>query len=528
MQNLNSFKVLSLLLKQLGIPVTQTSIITELQKHSDAGSLRAFSDLLDRWSVPNAAYQVSTAELVETEIPLPFIACFKKSEFVLVTQKSTAQFVISNERWVNHVVTIEEFKNQHLGSILAVEKDKSSGELDYSAKRRREIIEKLRIPFVISGAIIILFAHLLINPNYLATFNWHIGLLMLFKALGLITSIFLLIQSINANNPLIKKVCGNDSNKNCNAILSSNAAKLVDGLSWSEIGFFYFAGSWLALLFNFDKGNVIQILAMLNLISLPYTFYSIYYQWQVAKQWCVFCCLVQALLWFEFFAFLPYLSDRIQLLDLSQWSSLLTAMLAPILFWVLLKPYLLGSEQLKLLRPELFRFKYNKELVQNMFHNETKYSLLPEEDTIILGNREADKVITLVSNPFCIHCSKTHKLLDALLEVRDDIKLQLVFVGRIRERETDKKVMGHFMALQLGKNEAKLRDAINDWYKHNEKNYERWKEKYPVQEIAFGSEMLSKQKEWCGTVKITSTPTLFINGRRLPPAYQPEDIQFLI
>src|SRR5471030_1680876 len=132
----------------------------------------------------------------------------------------------------------------------------------------------------------------------------------------------LLMQSIDANNPFIQKLCGED-NKNCNAILSSKAAKINEFLSWSEVGFFYFAGTWLALLFNSAHIAMLQALAVLNIVALPYTFYSIHYQWRVAKQWCVFCCAVQALLWLEFFAFLPYLSQSLYNQDYKEWFCLL-------------------------------------------------------------------------------------------------------------------------------------------------------------------------------------------------------------
>jgi uncharacterized membrane protein/glutaredoxin len=367
-----------------------------------------------------------------------------------------------------------------------------------------------------------------LNQSYLQTLNWHIGFLTTFKTVGLIASILLLIQNIDANNPLIQKFCGGDNSKNCNAILSSKAAKVTNELSWSEIGFFYYSGTLVALLFNAENARLIQILGILNLLSLPYTFYSIYYQWRVAKQWCIFCCTVQALLWLEFAAFVPYLSNGIQYPDLHTMGNLFIGMIVPILLWVFIKPYLINSMQLQMLQPELYRYKYNKELFRSMLHRENKYVLPTEDNTIIIGNKEASNVITMVSNPFCTHCTKTHMLLDDLLDFRDDIKLQLVFVNRLYQKEIDKSVISHFMALKLEKNEIRLKEAISDWYKQKKKKYEQWKEKYPARETEIESNALSAQKEWCKMVEITSTPTLFINGRRLPSAYQAEDIKYVL
>ena len=356
MKNSNALRVLNLLIEQLDIPVTRTSIISELQKHPDSG-LIAFSDLLDKWNVPNAAYEVSVTELIDSEIPLPFIACFRKSEFVLVTEKNDSQFVLLNDRWHNHSLSFNDFKSKYQGTILAFQKDEASGEPDYNDKRRKEVIESLRTPSVIAGGLLLFILCLLINHNNLATFSWQIGLLMLLKILALVASVFLLLQSIDANNPLMKKVCGSDSNKNCNAILSSKAAKVIEGLSWSEVGFFYFAGTLLILLFNSSNDTVMGDLALLNILSLPYTFYSIYYQARVAKQWCVFCCSVQALLWMECFTLFPYLHMGIVYPNLYITGTFTIGFLVPVLLWIFIKPHLLSSTELELLKPELYKYK---------------------------------------------------------------------------------------------------------------------------------------------------------------------------
>ncbi|HEY2722735.1 MAG TPA: hypothetical protein VGI82_13465 [Chitinophagaceae bacterium] len=38
------------------------------------------------------------------------------------------------------------------------------------------------------------------------------------------------------------------------------------------------------------------MISWLNIFALPYTLFSVYYQWKVAKQWCILCLAVQGLL----------------------------------------------------------------------------------------------------------------------------------------------------------------------------------------------------------------------------------------
>jgi len=119
-------------------------------------------------------------------------------------------------------------------------------------------------------------------------------------------------------------------------------------------------------------------------------------------------------------------------------SKLFVAMLIPVILWVFIKPFLINSGKLKLLLPEFYRFKYNKEFFKNIVQKEPKYTLPAEEDTITIGNREANNVLTIVSSPFCHACADAHKLLDDLTEIRDDVKIQFVFLTRIRSKELDK------------------------------------------------------------------------------------------
>ncbi|MEO6523818.1 MAG: vitamin K epoxide reductase family protein [Mucilaginibacter sp.] len=348
----------------------------------------------------------------------------------------------------------------------------------------------------------------------------------MFTALGLISSVLLLLQSIDANNPLIKKMCDNGKNGNCEAILSSKAAIIVEGLSWSEVGFFYFAGTCVILLFGSSHSNVTHILAWLNLISLPYTFYSIYYQWKIAKNWCLFCCTVQALLWLQFFAYLPYLSKPIQILEIRDLTTLFVGMLIPIIIWVFIKPHLLMAKQVQPLKQQLRTFKYNTELFQKLLSDEVKYTLPNDDDTLLIGDREAENVITIISNPYCQPCAKTHKSLDEWITDRENIKLQTIFYTTKKDNDKKTIVANYLMALQNEYTETSIKHALNEWYK--DKNYEGLVKKYPLKEISNNQGKLENQRSWFKLVGATATPIIFINGRKLPSLYKPEDLKYLI
>jgi len=526
MEKDNTTMVLNHFIAALAIPLTRQTLNDDLQKHPDYNSLLAISEVLDNWHIPNAAYQLTFDELVAAEIEDPFIAFVSKKEFLLVNRLDENEVIVSNERWKKHRLGIEEFKRIYSGSVLVAEKDEASGETDFAIKHRIEIVNDLRLPTAIAGGAILLLSWLLFGSPYKDTLTWQIVLLTLFKTAGLVTTVLLLIQSIDNNNPLIQKLCGGDNNKNCNGILSSKAAKITEELSWSEVGLFYFAGSWLVLLFNSGNTSIIQMLGLLSVLSLPYTIYSIYHQWKVAKQWCRLCCAVQALLWLEFFTFLPSLLNGIGAPALSGWASLITGMAIPVLIWILIKPYLLLSKQIKPLKSQLRQYKYNKELFNRMLNDEVQYALPEDGSTIIIGNREAEKVITMVSNPYCQPCAKAHKALE-WLDGRKDIKLQVVFTTQ-DETDRNAEVALHLLAMQQTQNDTSLKRAMDDWYEQKQKSFEAWAKAHPKTEHVVSVEPLDKQREWCKLTEVTGTPTLFLNGRRLPKNYQPEEIKYFL
>jgi len=522
----NPTMVLSHLVAALDIPLTRKTLSDELKKHPNFASLLSLSDVLTNWNVPNAAYQIDFDDLPK-EIDGEFIAVTSKNKFLLVNKIDDKKVLVSNEVWKKHVLDIKEFKNMYGGMVLIAEKDETSGDLNYTAKHRKEIVDNLRLPVVVVTTAVLLFSWLFLKSSYFVSFNIQIALLTLFKTLGLITAVLLIIQSIDTNNPLIQKLCGSDKTKSCNAILSSKSAKVTDELSWSEVGLFYFSGTWLVLLFNSDSPSVLFWLALLNLVSLPYTFYSIYYQFKIAKQWCKLCCTVQVLLWLEFFSFLPSLSNGLIFPDLGRSLSIVSGIAAPILGWILIKPYLLLSREIQPLKGQLRLFKYDKELFNSRLAKEPRHPLINDEDAFIFGNKNAETTITIVSNPYCSLCTGMHYELKQKLQTSDNIKVQILFIVGTDDEDA-RKVVSHMVKLKLSGNDALMHEAIDNWYE-GDKGYTKWHlaHKAPDENIDTNA-IINAQKKWSDMTVTYETPTVFINGVRLPHPYQFSDLKYLI
>jgi len=519
------------LLKYLSINIDPVIVSEELEKHPDYPTLRAVSDVLTALNIENSAFSVSYDELAD--VPCPFIAYsnLDGESLLVVTKITNDRVTFSNDKWNGKRLSADEFKRQFNGVVLVTEQAENyppaavAGFLTFASR--------IKIPTIIAGIALIVLLALFYHTNYLIGLNWRLILLTLFKTAGLIVSILLLVQSIDSNNQLVQVLCQTTGESNCNAILSSKAAKAfgIEWLSWSEVGFFYFAGTWLLVLFGASSTFIVTALLVLNIVSLPYTFYSIYYQSRIAKQWCILCCTVQGLLWLEFIPLITYQNHTPLFLREGRGealSSLFICLLSPVIVWSLLKPLLLKAQQLQPLKQQLRKFKYNTELFNQLLTAQPKYAQPEEEWSIVLGNKEASNVITMVSNPYCPPCSKTHKLLDELLEERADLQARIIFTVSNRDNELKTQITRHLVALNDLPDKTLIKRALNDWYNQKQKNYETWAKAYPVALNSVGYSKTDRQKAWCDMAQVTFTPTMLINGYSLPEIYQIADLKYML
>lgn len=519
----NATVVTSLLIKELGVKISDLAINDILEEHPDYPQLKAISDSLDEWHLPNQAYDIKREDYDPSDLYFPFIAHLKEGGYILIHDITAKKVCFSDEKHNKAIIDEEEFLNRWSSVALHTTITEKSGELNYRENRLKGIFNQYKLPLVV----LTLLGLILLKVND-QTLNFHYGFLLGLKIVGLGVSVLLLTHSIDANNPLIRNLCNLGKKNNCNAILKSDAAKITSWLSWSEVGFFYFAGSLLALLF---APSSLSLLTWLNLFALPYTVYSISYQYR-HKNWCILCCSVQVLLVLETVTFLS--SQNFEFLtlafaDLPNFgTTTLTSFLVPILGWYFLKSFFVDAGQIRSLKQQLKKFKYNSSLFNQALKNQPKYAVPDDLMPIVLGNPNAETTITMVSNAFCIPCAKAHETIDKWLRTRDDLKVKIIFITSTDKTNNNARAGRHVMALSLLKDTEIVGNALKEWYTHGGKKYELWAKKYPVE---FNDEMdmiSQKQNAWFDMAEITVTPTIMVNGYKLPDPYRLEDIKYLL
>lgn len=344
---------------------------------------------------------------------------------------------------------------------------------------------------------------------------------------GIVITSLLLWYEIDKNNPLLQKVCTGIAKGNCNAILTGKASKVFSWLSWSEVGFFYFVGSLLALLFI---PNAINILAWLNILALPYTIFSVYYQWRVAKQWCVLCLAVQALFVLGAANVLAnnFLLPSI-LLSFLQIASCILLFGLPALIWYSVKPFVLKLQEEKTTKRQYLRIKFNAEIFETLLKKQKQITISTDGIGIDIGNPKAKNEIIKVCNPYCGACAIAHPKIDEIIDHNNNVKAKIIFATPNDVDNVNFKTVQYLLAIAAMENSQITHKALDDWYLPSKQNYEAFAVKYKMNgELDKQNTKIEMMDKWCKATDIKFTPTIFINGYQLPDAYSIEDLEYFL
>jgi len=524
-------------LKLLNVKVNNATVNETLQNHPDWPSMLCVSDSFNKWNIPNGTGKIEPNEI--DQLPVPFIAYTNDREHPLsiVTQVADTTIQLYSKNYSKAITkTKEEFLKSWTGIYLIAEPDEHSGEKEYKKNKRKAIINSL-IPaslFALLTALSFFSVYNIVNNNDSNQVANITGVYFQYFILltGVVVTSLLLWYEIDKTNPLLQKVCTGITKGDCNAILTGKQSKLLSWLSWSEVGFFYFAGGLLVLLFaGSDLTNTISLLGWLNVLALPYTVFSVYYQWRVAKQWCVLCLAVQALLVLGGINVVAnnFLTS-FSALSISFLIKNVLLYLLPVLLWYVVKPYILNLQKAKNTKREYLRIKFNAEIFTTLLKKQKHISISTEGLGINLGNPNATNTLIKVCNPYCGPCAKAHPQIDKLLEEIPNLKVKIIFTTPNQPEQRAYKPVSHLLAInEQSNNEENIRLALDDWYLADKKDYELFAAKYPMNgELAKQGYKMEAMDKWSKEMEIQFTPTIFINGYQLPDAYSVEDLQYFL
>ena len=503
-------------LRQLQIPVSFNYLETKLCSHYDYPSLLSITDTLDAIGIDNTAMVVDKKKI--EELPVPFLAyAYKNENFNIINETLEFQKALSQE----------EFKNW-AGVIIAAEKPQFWYNEENDQCLQKEKKDKRTLHCSLTS--LLLFSFLILTHN----FSVVSSTLLVSSFTGLFIAVLIAMQEFGYRSTVADQLCSVGTNTDCDAVLKSKASRLLMDLKWFDAGIIYFSSQSLTLMVSLLSNAIIPVNGFFSIIAalaLPFSFYSLYYQKKVIRKWCMLCLLTLGILWLQFGILTSsFFSKSFALLSahavlIVSFSFFLTT----VLWLVVLRPVLVNISESKQKNFKLLRFKNDPEIFETMLKQQVNIDITPFDDDIQLGNPAAPLQIVVACNPYCPPCARAHKSLDNLL-AQNNMGLTIRFAINADDREDDKTRAVEYIlkcVIQKGKGYTGYRQqVIHDWY--DIMNLEKFASVHVLPGETFTEKLLRQHDQWAKDAKVEATPTIFINGFKLPKQYQPGDLQLFI
>lgn len=514
--NTKNRTILSVFLQKMKVKHTVTYANKLYNEHPHKYNLFGLSLLLSDYKIANAGIKIEDKNL--SLLDIPFIAQ-AGGDFVTV-YKIDSKDVYCVWRGKHIRILIDEFKKSWSGIALIAEPDGESIEPNYKENKKRELAS------VIQSCILLFVIGVLGMSVFLqGELYKSIGLVLslIFNLTGIYISYLLILKQMHIQSENADKICSLFRKSECNNILESPAAKFMGIISWSEVGLGYFISNTIILLF---VPYLIPLLALVNLLALPYSFWSIWYQ-NKAKEWCPLCLVVQILLWGIFVVNLA--SGFVQPPDFTLTYILFAGSIYAIPFLIIntTLPSLTKSRKAEKITQEINSLRMKDEVFMALLKKQPYYRADKSTSRILFGNSDSKIMITILTNPHCEPCSKMHKRIEKLLdETGDRICVQYIFSSFHKELDVSNKFLS---AVYFNKSTEEVRYVYNEWFEDGKHKKEDTFKKYNLNiEASDVIEEFSKHQAWKEETKLRATPTILINGYELNDNYKIEDIKYFL
>lgn len=302
------------------------------------------------------------------------------------------------------------------------------------------------------------------------------------------------------------------------------------GVSWAVWGFSYFATFFLNQVIFLDDLAYTGIWAFASILVSPYIIYSVCYQWKVIKQWCPLCLGIQAVLLLNASAAVFFLSYSSFSLSIG-WHTVYTTVALSTGFLLLgyhMVPVIKQARDSKDYERRWKRLRFHPDIFQAILAKGNQISIPPQGFGISFGNPSAKNEIIKVCNPYCGPCSRAHPVLEHIVENNPDVKVRIIFKTFGRGKDPSISPVKHLLAIREKYGENMVKQALDEWYLAERKDYEAFAKKYPMNGALNnqGAEIIA-MNNWCDEMKVRATPTLFINGYEYPEDYRINELKHL-
>ncbi|WP_270087397.1 vitamin K epoxide reductase family protein [Sphingobacterium sp. SYP-B4668] len=502
-----------------------------IEGHVESPSMLSIKDILFEYGIDAVAIRKSNYSYEDFETP--FICSFQQQDW----SKPAFTVVIANEddkiSYLDPIgntvktIALTDFEAMDKEIILLLDTQQKKEELNYRQNQSKERSQNIIAQIPIYAFILVLLSSLGFMLLRADSLHWITPFFLISSTIGLLISLLLVWHEVDAHNPFIKEVCGGHGRKmNCDAVLSSSGATFL-GISWAVWGFAYFAAFFLTIVLFSLEFSYSSLWSVFSVAAIMYLPFSLYYQYRVVKQWCPLCLLVLSVLLVNAAVSIYTLSTSGSIFF--DWPSVLHIGVIGLIFLLLTYyaiPILKQARESKSYAKRWKKLRYNRDIFQALLTKSEKITVSTEGLGIVIGNPNASTEIVKVCNPYCGPCAKAHPELEHIIKNNTDLKIRIIFTASGENDDIRTAPVQHLLAIQEKEGERIAQQALDDWYLSEQKDYEVFAKKYPMNgELKLQKNKIDAMYDWCNEMKIRATPTIYINGYELPDSYRISELK---
>ena len=506
------------LLSLLGVKYTESFSDQYFNEHPHKYNLYGLSKMLSAYGVKNTGLRIKDKEQDIYKLETPYVAHINNDFHIVYKVTKDNVESIWNGRSIK--TPTSEFLKIWSGVILIAEKNNLSEEPNYLINRTKALIGNLQKYLLILLLVLSIFLPFLTGHQH---FDIWITSLLLLNFIGLYICFLLVQKQLYIRSEYADKICSLFGQNDCNNILESDAAKFMGVIGWSEAGLGYFISNLILLLF-FSKLIIFQ--AIINVCVLPYSFWSIWYQKVKAKQWCTLCLIVQILFWILFLTNICAGIFQIPVFNMINLFTLSCIYGIPFLIFNLLIPELSQGNKMDQTTQEMNSLKADEDVFMALLKKQPYYQTDNSVSRILLGNPAGNIKVTVFTNPHCLPCATMHSRLREVLKQNDRISLQYIFSSFNETLDSSNQFL---ISVYLNNDIESANRIFDEWFERGKDEKFSIFSKYNFNPDTINEEVKKEfiiHNEWKETTKLHATPTILVNGYKLPANYKIEDLKY--
>lgn len=506
-------------LRKNKLKVDEDELRFQLLSHPSYPSLHSVMGVLSHFSVEGLALELRVDEDTLMQLPEVFMAFIEhegSKVFALITRNENSYELILDQYQEKQVSALD-FLKIWTGITIVFE---NSGNKSQPPTPK----SKQWYWFLIGASIVTLF--LLFEPDLITSVSFALSIV------GILISSLIIRHEMGFRSTIVDKACSSTSEiTNCNKVLNSKLATLWFGVKLSDLTAVYFIGLSLSLLLSvFGQVGNTDLMAVVVIVPLPFTFYSIYYQSKVVGKWCTLCIGIIITIWLQ--VSLILLENGIPTkIPVDAYSMLIVgaSFLLAASGGALIISKLKTEQEFRDLKIEYYSFKRN----YNVFKKVAANSDLIDKQTswdgeIVLGNKEAQFEILLITNPLCGHCMEAHRIVKQVLDkYSSQLNIRIRFNVNIKRKgNPENEISARLLEILETQSQVRCLDALHDIYSGLQA--EEWLLKWGAPSSERYNGLLELQRNWCLQNNFNFTPEIVLNGTPFPSEYQRADLLYFI